>query len=148
MQCVIFIGLQASGKSTYYLENFYTSHIRINLDMLNTRHREKTILSACLNAQQSVVIDNTNLTIEDRKRYIELCKDFDLEVHGYYFQSRIESSLERNRLRQGKAKIPDVAILGAYKRLQLPSLDEGFDKLFYVEITQQGFKTSDWTDEI
>ncbi|MFK5976608.1 MAG: hypothetical protein QM493_08880 [Sulfurovum sp.] len=41
---VIFIGLQASGKSTFFLENFYKTHIRINFDMLKTRHRENIFL--------------------------------------------------------------------------------------------------------
>jgi len=33
---VIFTGIQASGKSTFYKEQFSRTHIRINLDMLRT----------------------------------------------------------------------------------------------------------------
>ena len=40
MEAVIFVGLQASGKSTFYRERFSRTHVRINLDMLKTRHRE------------------------------------------------------------------------------------------------------------
>ena len=60
MECVIFIGLQASGKSSFCIEYFSTTHIRLNMDMLNTRYRENILLNACANAKQSVVIDNTN----------------------------------------------------------------------------------------
>ena len=46
MQLIIFIGIQASGKSTFYQQYFYHTHLRINLDMLKTRHREKLIFEA------------------------------------------------------------------------------------------------------
>ena len=61
-QPVILIGLQASGKSSFYLHRFFNTHVRINLDMQRTRHREKLIFEARLAAKQSVVIDNTNPT--------------------------------------------------------------------------------------
>ena len=38
MQLIIFVGLQSSGKSTFYLDKFIDSHIRLNLDMLKTRN--------------------------------------------------------------------------------------------------------------
>ncbi len=31
MEAVIFIGLQAAGKSSFYRDRFFSSHIRINL---------------------------------------------------------------------------------------------------------------------
>ena len=70
MKGVIFMGLQASGKSSFYLQQFYDTHIRLNLDMLKTRHREQLLFRACLTAKQPLVIDNTNPTLEDRRRYI------------------------------------------------------------------------------
>ena len=39
MEIIILMGIQASGKSTFYRQKFADSHIRINLDMLKTRHR-------------------------------------------------------------------------------------------------------------
>ncbi len=62
MEAIIFIGLQASGKSSFYKEKFIDTHIRINLDMLKTRYREKVLFDACLKAKQPLVIDNTNPT--------------------------------------------------------------------------------------
>ena len=58
MKGVIFIGLQASGKSTFFLQRFFTTHIRLNMDMLKTRNRETILLKACIEAKQPVVIDN------------------------------------------------------------------------------------------
>ena len=65
MELIVFIGLQASGKSSFYAQKFSDTHIRVNLDML----KEKILFQACLDAKQPVFIDNTNPTIEDRQRY-------------------------------------------------------------------------------
>jgi predicted kinase len=148
MQCVIFIGIQATGKSTFFLERFYDTHIRISLDVLRTRSRENILLNACLKSGQKFVIDNTNPTIEDRQRYIVLAKEAKFEVIGYYFESNVADSLRRNRQRQGKKRIPDGGIRAAYHKLQIPTLNEGFDQLFYVSIDPQGsFMVEEWQDE-
>jgi predicted kinase len=41
MEAVIFVGIQASGKSTFYCQRFFATHMRISLDMLRTRRRER-----------------------------------------------------------------------------------------------------------
>lgn len=134
MEAIIFVGLQASGKSSFYRENFIDTHIRINLDMLRTRHREKILFNACLEAKQPFVIDNTNPTIADRSRYIEPAKAKGFKIVGYYFQSSLEECKQRNSQRNGKQKIPLVGIVDTYKKLEIPSYKEGFDRLFYVKI--------------
>ena len=48
MEAVIFVGLQAAGKSSFFVERFFQTHVRINMDMLRTRHRERTLTQACL----------------------------------------------------------------------------------------------------
>nr|WP_229638612.1 ATP-binding protein [Waterburya agarophytonicola] len=84
MEAVIFVGLQASGKSSFYREKFANSHIRLNLDMLKTRHREKLLFDACLQAKQSMVVDNTNPTKSDRAKYILPAKQHKFKITGYY----------------------------------------------------------------
>ncbi len=149
MQAIIFIGVQATGKSTFFKERFFTTHVRISLDVLRTRHREKMILDACLQCGQNFVVDNTNPTIDDRKRYILPAKQAKFEIIGYYFESKITASLERNQGRLEKQRIPDKGILATFHRLQIPSLDEGFDKLYFVKIDQQGaFLVEEWQDEV
>ena len=48
MEAVLFIGIQATGKSSFYLERFFRTHVRFNGDMLRTRHREELLVQACL----------------------------------------------------------------------------------------------------
>src|SRR6185503_20744247 len=69
-QAVLLIGLPGSGKSTFYARQYARTHLRINLDMLRTRRREAVLVRACLATGQSFVVDNTNVTVEDRARFI------------------------------------------------------------------------------
>ena len=62
MQLLIFSGVQASGKSSFYLLNLHHSHLRINLDMLKARHREKLIFEADLN---SILEQNNQRTVKN-----------------------------------------------------------------------------------
>ncbi len=148
MEAVIFVGIQGTGKSTFYKESFFDTHIRINLDMLRTKHREKLIFEACLEAKQKFVIDKMNVSREARSEYIERAKKYGFKIVGYYFNSSLKKASERNSRRKGKARIPDKGLFDALKRLQIPSFDEGFDELFYVWINEEsGFVVENWRIE-
>lgn len=147
MEAIILVGLQASGKSTFCKQRLFDSHIRINLDMLRTRHREQLLLQACLEAKQPFVVDNTNPTIGDRNRYIEIAKAAQFCVKGYYFASQIDACRTRNDRRERVVPVPGM--LSTYAQLQLPSFAEGFDELYYVAIDINGeFEVSEWRDEV
>lgn len=149
MEAILFIGIQASGKSTFYHQRFRNSHIRINLDMLKTRHRESLLLTACLEMQQPFVVDNTNPTISDRQPYITKAKAAGFRIVGYYFESKIKTVFSRNVQRPAAERIPEKGISNTYNRLVLPSYQEGFDELFYVRITEPGeFTVERWQNEI
>lgn len=149
MECIILIGLQASGKSAFYRERFFRTHVRVNLDMLKTRHREKCLLETCLQIQQPFVVDNTNPTREDRRKYIEVARAAGFRVCGYYFRSEIEECKRRNESRSGDEQVPLAGILGTYKRLELPGRGEGFDELYYVRIDEGNqFIVEEWNDEV
>ncbi|MGN7170040.1 AAA family ATPase [Paenibacillus cellulositrophicus] len=140
MECVIFIGIQASGKSTFYKERFFATHMRINLDMLRTRHRENVFLEASVRTMQSFVVDNTNPTVEDRKKYIDFVKKHHYKVIGYYFEPDYELSQERNNKREGKEKVPEIGIISTLKKLQRPSYSEGFNELYIVKSLNDAFE--------
>jgi predicted kinase len=145
MEAVLLIGIQGSGKSTFCRQRFYDTHIRINLDMLKTKNRERILLHACIQAQQRFVVDNTNVLMQGRARYIEPAKAAGFRVVGFFFQSPVSAAIERNNRRTGKALIPAKGIWGTYKRLQLPSYDEGFDALYQVSINHANvFVVQDW----
>lgn len=138
MQAVIFVGLQGSGKSEFFKRRFFDTHVRINLDMLKTRHRENVLFRACLESKQPFVVDNTNVTRDDRRRYIPESKAAGFRVIAYYFQSLVDVCRERNAQRPEHKRVPDGAIFAAQARLQIPTAEEGFDAVYYVSINPGG----------
>ena len=146
MEAIVFTGVQGSGKSSFYKERFFTSHVRISLDLLRTRNREQRLLDLCLETEQRFVIDNTNPTREERAKYIGSARATGFRVVGYYFQSQIQVCLDRNAAREGN--VPEVAILSTAKKLEIPSLSEGFDLLRYVRISGNEFLVEDWNDAV
>ena len=134
MEAVIFVGIQASGKSTFYRERFFGTHIRINLDMLRTRYRERVLVHACIVAKQPFVVDNTNVRIVERATYVTRARAGGFRVVGYYFPPRVREALQRNSQRTGARAVPVKGILGTFKRLEPPRCEEGFDLLYTVDI--------------
>ena len=130
---VIMIGIQGSGKSTFYHKYLANSYVRINLDTLKTRHQEELLISECIKDGKSFAIDNTNPTRADRQRYIPLAQYAGYKVIGYFMESKLKICIERNALREGKARVPDTAIAATSCKLEIPSYEEGFDELYYVK---------------
>jgi predicted kinase len=149
MQLVVFCGIQGAGKSTFYRERLSNTHIRLNLDMLKTRHRETILLHACLAAQQPTVVDNTNATVDRRAYYLRLARAAGFRTILYYFQSTVEEALARNASRVGKERIPDEAVRATFKRFQVPTPDEGFDEMYRVRIEPAGqFRVEPWPQPV
>ena len=91
------------------------------------------LFQACLQAKQSLVIDNTNPTKEDRQRYIPRAKSHKFKVIGYYFDCALDDCLARNSYRRGESQIPERGIKATFSKLEVPAYDEGFDELYFVE---------------
>lgn len=147
MEAVIFIGIQATGKSTFYAERFAGTHTRINLDTLKTRTREEALLMQCIRERRPFVVDNTNVLARERARYVAPAKNAGYQITGYFFDSSLADALQRNSQRQGKAAIPRMGIIAKFRALQRPLWAEGFDRLYHVSIDENGeFVVRDWQD--
>ena len=139
MQLIIFIGIQGAGKSTFFKQQFSDTHMRINGDMLKTHHREQILFEACLTSKTKIVIDKTNATPQHRQPYISQATAHHFEVIAYYFDCPFDEALARNNARTGKAKIPEVGVKGTFKKLTPPSFEEGFDKIYQVQLIDNEF---------
>lgn len=136
VEMIVFVGCQGAGKSTFYRERFFNSHVRVNLDMLRTRNRERLLVKACLDMQQRFVVDNTNPTAEDRKRYFDLANGLGFKVIGCFFEGTLDELLQRNAQRAGKEVVPEIGVRATFKKLERPTLAEGFDEIFQVNVLQ------------
>jgi predicted kinase len=139
MEAVVLIGIQASGKTTFFRDRFFDSHIRLSLDMLRTRHRERLLLDACIAAKQAFVVDNTNPTRAERSRYIEAAKAGRFRTIGYFFEPNPRAAAARNRRRPEEARIPPAGLFGTLKNLERPEPGEGFDELYVVDAKEGRF---------
>jgi len=143
MEAVIFVGVQGSGKTSFYRERLMDSHVRISLDMLRTRRREQLLLAACLEAKQPFVIDNTNPLPADRARYIAPALAVGFRPVAYFFETALKDALGRNNRREGRHRVPAPAVIATFRRLQIPTLQEGFAARYAVALSERGFSVRD-----
>ncbi|HEV8210330.1 MAG TPA: AAA family ATPase [Vicinamibacterales bacterium] len=140
-ECVILVGLPASGKSSFYHERFAATHDHVSKDLMrHNRHpqrRQEQLLGEALGAGRSVVVDNTNPSVSVRAPLIAVARANGAEVVGYFFETDAATALRRNRVREGRARVPDVAIFTTRKKLEPPTYEEGFDRLFDVTLDEQ-----------
>jgi predicted kinase len=146
MECVVFIGIQGSGKSAFFKERFADTHVRLNLDMLKTRAREQRFFALCLETRQPCVIDNTNPNPADRARYIAAARAAGFRITGYYFDVPVRTALARNADRPVHQRVPVPGLLGTAKRLQPPDPAEGFDAVHVVRPGENGFTVGPWPE--
>ena len=144
----IMMGLQGSGKSTFCRDRLF-GFTRINLDTLRTRYREQLMLDECFTLGKDIVVDNTNPTMAEREKYIRRAKNEGYMIIGYFMESKLKVCIERNRLREGKERVPDTALAATSNKLQLPRYSEGFDKLYFVKNDGTNMTVEEWkTDEV
>ena len=118
------VGLQASGKSSFYRAGFGATHVLVSKDLFRNnrrpQRRQMQLIEEALAAGRSVVVDDTNPTAEDRAPIVAMARDRGADVIGYFFDARIAGCLARNRLRPGKECVPDCEIHITRSRLQRP----------------------------
>lgn len=134
-EVAILVGLPGSGKTSFVRARL-AGHAHVSKDLMRSTRdrnaRQLALVAQALAAGRSAVVDNTNLRLTDRAPLIAAARAAGAKVVGYFFDATAKDCLARNRGREGKARVPDVAIHVARARLEPPTREEGFDALFIV----------------
>ena len=142
LEVIVLVGVQGSGKSTFYQQRFAATHAVVSRDLFRNNprpsRRQALLIEEALERRQSVVVDNTSPTRADRAAILEVARRFGARTACYFFAADVRAAIARNALREGKARVPVVAILATAKRLVPPSVAEGFDRVFVVEAGEGG----------
>jgi predicted kinase len=136
VEIVVLTGIPGSGKSRLAKTKFQ-NYIRVNLDTVRSRRAEEALIMKSLDDSCSVVIDNTNTTINSRKKYIDVAKRAGVRVSSVYLACPLEVALQRNSKREGKERVPDFVVKIYSKKLEVPSLAEGFDSVEIIQTDQR-----------
>lgn len=147
-EVAILVGLQASGKTTFFRQRLAGTHVHVSKDDLrNARRRQARqlrLIEEALEAGDSVAVDNTNPSSEEWAPLIAVARRHRARVTGYWFPPDVAGSLERNASRPAENQVPPVGFYATLKRLRRPRPSDGFDELRVVRFDGAGgFTVSD-----
>ena len=135
-ELVVMVGLQGSGKSTWVARHLAGTHAVVSKDHWpNARRkqgRQSRVVAEHLAAGRSVVVDNTNPSLEDRAALLALAAEAGATVRAVWLDVPLETCLERNDRRQGRARVPVQGVLGTRARFVPPTVAEGFGRVDVV----------------
>ena len=138
---VIFVGLPAAGKTSFYRQRFAATHAHVSKDLMSRsargkQDRQMDQIDRALAIGLSVVVDNTNPRVADRAALVALARRHGARAVAYFFEPRVGDSIRRNAERN--PSVPKVAIFTTAKRLETPSFEEGFDEIHDVRVAGEG----------
>ena len=148
----ITVGIHGSGKSTFIkkqIENYGGIHIsrdKIRFSMLKPEDEYFKVEEQVFNAfieqiqnaidnydEEDVYVDATNISSFSRKKLISRINIINVkEIVWLYFNVPVETALERNSLREGRALVPEEVILSMSKNLTEP-IAVGFFKVWIID---------------
>src|SRR2546421_11063046 len=111
MELIIFIGLQASGKSTFFHTHFAATHEYVSKDVLRNNkrpnRRQMQLIERAFEAGHSVVVDNTNPTDEARKPLLAAGAAYGAQITRYYFETQVRTAIKRTKRRGRRGRAAD-----------------------------------------
>ncbi len=134
-ELAVLVGLPGAGKTTF-VRSRLARHAHVSKDLMGSagsrNARQLALVIQALAAGQSVVVDNTNVRAADRAPLVAAAHAAGARAVVYFFDATAKECLARNRAREGRARVPDVAIHVSRARLEPPAREEGFDEMFIV----------------
>lgn len=135
-ELLILVGFPGSGKS-YFAKKYITNYQRINRDTLKTTNKCIQLADQILMEGKSLVVDNTNLTVSERNKYISLANNYHIPYRCLVFDTSIEQCIHNSYFRNCVSNneinvIPKIVYNVMKKKYQVPSLEEGFTSIKHI----------------
>ncbi|GHH27869.1 ATP-binding protein [Streptomyces rubradiris] len=139
----VLVGLQASGKSTFYARCLSGRYELVGKDLFprgarNKQARQMRLVTEHLAAGRPVAVDNTNPSPREWAPLVAAARAHGATVTAYWFPPDVPGSLRRNAAREGRGRVPDVGVLATLERLRRPSVADGFDAVHEVRFDGRG----------
>ena len=130
----LFCGAPASGKTTIskQMAEKYNAE-RISFDERHyMRHNEmiSPILEALMD-EKNVVADSVFAYVKQRKMILDAVKNIPCKKILIYMTTPLDECLRRNANR--KNHLPDFVVESFYNSIEPPTLDEGWDEIWYYK---------------
>lgn len=146
---VLMMGVPGSGKTTYAKKmmgdyDIYVSRDEIRFGLVRedepyfSKEDEvlqtfiRTINDALLIAQRYVIADATHLNMGSRAKILKNLHNKPDSVYVVYVAVSLQTALERNAQRKGRALVPESSIKNMYKSISLPRKEEGIDMTLWL----------------
>ena len=154
------VGPPASGKSTF-CEDFFADYERVNQDTLKTFAKCKKAAKGMIQNGKSVVIDNTNGSVEVRltplsdtqirRKWIDLASELKVPIRAVVLDVAKPLAEHLNAFRSiglsGDGRyVPTVAINMFFSRYKTPKKEEGFQRIDTVPFIPKSFTSKEEED--
>src|SRR5438132_5205355 len=115
MELVLFVGLQGSGKSGYFMSRYAGTHVHVSKDLFPRHARKKSDrqlrqIEQALATGRSVVVDNTNPRRTDRAGLVAAGRRAGARLIAVHFLASVGDPVRRSAGRAGAPLVPAVDI--------------------------------------
>ena len=143
------VGAPGTGKSTFVANNLKDGFIWISRDRIRYSlleegddyfAKERKVFNQFIlsineaimwDEYPNIIIDATHLTKASRTKVLKRLASVD-EIRAIVMTTPLEIALERNAKREGRERVPDDVIKSMYDSFELPTKEEGFDSIAYI----------------
>jgi len=128
-EIICFVGLPVCGKSSFaqkYLSP--NGYFLINQSNTKSSNERLTLLSQQLESGKSVVIDDCNPSLHERRAFIELALKNEVRIRCFYFCAKVELANFLNKLRREKEGkfVPETEFEEYLEKFEMPKKRDGF----------------------